>query len=87
MVDNASESSEERIADMERRVQRLERRPTAAQRSRGMLDGMVPPESRRHLRAASREQLMAVRSMLDHWIRRLSDDEAEAHGRERIRIE
>jgi hypothetical protein len=87
MDQNVLESSEERIADMERRVERLERGPSAIQRSRGMLSDVVPAESRRHMRAAGREQLMAVRSMLDHWIRRLDDDGDQPDGRERIRIE
>jgi len=87
MENDTGESTEERMADVERRVERLERRPTAVERSRGMLSDVVPADSRRHMRAAGREQLLAVRSMLDHWIRRLGDDVDQHPGRERIKIE
>jgi hypothetical protein len=46
-------------------------------RSRDATRASCPPETRRHLRAAGREQLLAVRSLLDYWIDRMGDtDEA-----------
>jgi len=41
---------------------------------------IVPNETRRHLRAAWRENLLAVRSMLDYWASRLDDDPASSSG-------
>jgi len=46
----------------------------------------VPPEARRHLRAAQKEQLLAARAFLDHWITRLEREPAP-RGRRRERIE
>jgi len=79
----------DRMTEMEQRVARLEGRPTATQRSRGVLGALFPPDSRRHLRAAGREQLLAARSMLDHWIDRLEGTQPEdpSQDRERIRID
>lgn len=79
----------DRIEDLERRLDDLERRPNVRERSRGALDMLVPTETRRHLRNASREQLLAVRSLLDFWIDQLVDgrDEEPDQGREQIRID
>ncbi len=60
----------------------------AMERSRAAGRAMVPEETRRHLRAAGREQLMAVRSLLDHWINGMRDDEPAAEAsRENIRVD
>ena len=51
---------------------------------------IVPAETRRHLRAAGRENLLAVRSLLDYWIARLRDDSQghePADTRESIRVD
>jgi hypothetical protein len=80
-----------RIDQLERRVDELEERRSTMDRSRAAMDSMVPPKTRQHLRAAGREQLLAVRSLLDHWIGRLRDDgeskEKQDAGRENIRID
>ena len=39
----------------------------------GLADG-VPSQTRNHMRAAWRENLLAVRSMIDFWADRLADD-------------
>jgi hypothetical protein len=36
-----------------------------------LMGSMLPPEARGHMRAARKEQLLAVRSFIDHWIERL----------------
>ena len=64
-----------RIAELEERLADLERRERVEKRMRGLLKELVPPEVRTHLKAARREQLMAARSMLDHWIDRLDTKE------------
>jgi hypothetical protein len=53
---------------------------------------MVPAETRRHIRAAWRENLLAVRSLIDFWASRLeegkgSDQSTTGNGRENIPIE
>lgn len=60
------------LRELERRLERLE----SGAAGRGMptrpsLGGLVPDDARVHMRAATREQLLAVRSLLDHWIDRL----------------
>lgn len=77
-----------RIAELEERLERLEERRSAAERSRSAMNTVVPSETRQHLRAAGREQLLAVRSLLDHWIGRLRDEpDKPDNPRENIRIE
>lgn len=77
-----------RIEQLERRLDSLEERRTPVERSRAAMTTLVPPETREHIRAAGREQLLAVRSLLDHWIARLRDEpEKPESGRENIRID
>lgn len=35
-----------------------------------VMSAMLPAEAREHLRTARREQLLAMRSLVDHWIER-----------------
>lgn len=70
-----------RLNDIERRMEELGRRESALEktmdkameRSRAAMGAIVPSETRRHLKAAWRENILAVRSMLDHWADRLDD--------------
>ena len=79
---------ESRVQQLERRVDDLEDRRSMRERSQTAMNTIVPPETRRHLRAAGREQLLAVRSLLDYWIGRLGDEpEKPESGRENIRID
>ena len=79
-----------RVDDLERRLDMMEDRQGALERSRQVMKAVVPAETRRHMRAAWRENLLAVRSLLDSWIDRLadgSDDDTESHDRESIPID
>jgi hypothetical protein len=85
-----------RLADIERRLEGLDKRQTntekALERSRAAMNSMIPPQTRVHMRAAGREQLMVVRSLLDYWIDRLGDkpsqkDDKPESGRENIPID
>ena len=81
----------DRTAELEARIAMLEERLAQREgRPRAVVDNAVrsvfPDEARRHMKAAWREQLMAVRSVLDHWIERQGGGE-KAKGRESIRIE
>jgi hypothetical protein len=78
----------DRMEELERRMEQLEDRRGAMERSRAAMKTVFPSETRRHMRAAGREQLLAVRTLLDHWIRRMDDDpEKPESGRENIRID
>jgi hypothetical protein len=73
---------------LEQRVEQLEWRRRASERSRALMDGVVPEETRTHLRAAGREQLLAVRSLLDYWIDKLDGQSGERRpDREKIPVE
>lgn len=78
----------ERLVELEQRVEQLEARRSPAERSRSAMNSMVPSETRQHLRAAGREQLLAVRSLLDYWIARLRDEpDKPDKTRENIKID
>ena len=78
-----------RINDLERRLGLVEVRQGAIERSREVMKVVVPAETRRHMRAAWRENLLAVRSLLDTWIDRLDEDRSDRadDGRESIPID
>jgi hypothetical protein len=75
----------DRAADLERRIAALERRTPRAmmEQSRSGLEeafwavmhSVFPDEARRHLRAATKEQLMAAKVYLDRWIAGLEEGE------------
>jgi hypothetical protein len=82
--------AELRIAELEERLARLEGAPGIRERSRDLMDRVIPPEASRHFRNAGREQLLGVRSIVDFWIRRIDDAEvrsSEDVGRQRIEID
>jgi hypothetical protein len=82
------EEQSDRIEKLEQRIDQLEWRRRASERSRAFMDSVVPEETRDHLRAAGREQLLAVRSLIDHWIGRLERRPTDGRGgREDIPID
>jgi hypothetical protein len=89
---------DQRMEDLERRLNELEGRSSAMERamdaamvrSKAAMSSIMPDETRKHMRAAWREQLLAVRSLLDHWANRMLDDSTPAKeppGRENIPID
>ncbi len=83
---------DDRLARLEQRFEELERRNSAMERamdkSRAAVDTMIPSQTRKHLKAAGREQLLAVRSLLDHWVDRLGEEPEKGNGgRENIPID
>ena len=84
---------DDRLARLEQRLEELDRRSNAMERamdkSRAAVDTMIPSETRKHLKAAGREQLLAMRSLLDYWVDRLGDkpEKDNGGGRENIRID
>jgi hypothetical protein len=83
-----SEDQSQRMQRLEQRVDQLEWRRRAGERSRAVMDSMVPEETRGHLRATGRESLLAVRSLLDYWIDKLDGPSGERRSeREKIPID
>lgn len=101
-MDQGREMDDDRLARLEQRLEDLDRRNTsleramdkAMDRSRAAMDTLMPSETRRHMRAAWRENLLAARSLIDFWADRLADDSdkrdasSSANGqRETIKID
>jgi hypothetical protein len=82
--------SNDRLAEMEARLERLEGTPGLRERGRSLMNRVMPPEASRHFRNAGREQLLGVRAIVDFWIARIDDAEsrsARSSERETIDIE
>jgi hypothetical protein len=79
---------EARVAELERKLRRTERRESMETAFWALMHNLFPDETRRHMKAAGREQLLAARSYLDHWIAKM--DERDGGGtaeREMIEVE
>jgi hypothetical protein len=80
----------DRTADLERRLAALERRTPRAMMEQGrsgleeafwaVVHTAFPEQARRHLRAATKEQLLAARVYLDRWIAGLEEPDARPEG-------
>ena len=93
-VDDRSRTDEleARIGDLERRLHASgggsSRREGIETAFWAVMRDLFPQETRTHMKAAGREQLMAARSYLDHWIKKLDEEKAAAPAeRERIAVE
>jgi hypothetical protein len=84
-------TTEDRVVDLEARLQRLEGAPGLRARGRSLMNRVMPPEASHHFRNAGREQLLGMRAIVDFWIARIDDAEARSasssHERETIDIE
>jgi hypothetical protein len=82
---------EDRLAYLEERLRDMEGAPGLRERGRHLMDRVMPPEASKHFRNAGREQLLGVRSIVDHWIRRLDEADTRADrrtgDRETIQVE
>ena len=93
MDDSRLDKLEQRMDELDQRSSAMERAmEKAMDRSRAAMNSMLPRETRRHLRAAGREQLLAVRSLLDYWVDKMGDKPARddgnaTSGRENIPID
>jgi hypothetical protein len=88
----------DRTAELEARIADLERRSTWRSTVDEGRSGMetafwalvhtiLPEEARKHLKAATREQLLAARVYVDKWIARLDEEEAaKESGRQHEKI-
>ncbi|HEV2009701.1 MAG TPA: hypothetical protein VGS17_01560 [Candidatus Limnocylindria bacterium] len=76
---------EARITELEARLARLERpADRLGDQIENVIRTVVPDETRTHMHAAWREQLLALRSFLDHWI---DADARDRPGARRERID
>lgn len=75
-----------RVEELEARLRQLEQRDRRMGPLRSLVRELVPADVRAHLRSARREQLLAFRSLLDHWIERTERTDAKDQ-RERITLE
>jgi hypothetical protein len=91
MTDRNREAElEQRIADLERRLGRYEGRSGPETAFWAIMHRIFPEDARRHMKVATREQLMAARSYLDRWIARLDESvggDRDAERRETIEVE
>ena len=74
-------SKDERLAELESRLAKLEGTPGLRERGRGVMARVMPAEAGEHFRNAGREQLLGVRSIVDFWIARLDEADSRAARR------
>jgi hypothetical protein len=78
---------EARISELERGQQRgSARRESVETAFWALMREVFPAQTRTHMKAAGREQLLAARSYLDHWIAKLDDEKKAAPAAEREEI-
>ena len=83
-----TEDLEARIGELERRMRGGDRRASMETAFWALMRDIFPEETRKHMKAAGREQLMAARSYLDHWIAKLDEQrDAAPPEREKIAVE
>ena len=88
MDEGRSSELEARIAGLEAKLRRSERRDSIETAFWALMHNVFPDETRRHMKAAGREQLLAARAYLDHWIGKMGESStAEAPEREKITVE
>jgi BMFP domain-containing protein YqiC len=77
-----------RLSILEERLAELEAREADVGSIESLVAHLVPSDVRSHLRAARKEQLLAARAMLDHWIARIDRAPDEPiRRRESIKLE
>jgi len=89
MDDRTTADMEARIADLEARLRGGDKRASVETAFWALMHNVFPDETRKHMKAAGREQLLAARTYLDHWIRKMDEaqDQNGAADRESIEVE
>ena len=89
MAESTSVELEARVEELERRLRRSDPRASMETAFWAVMHNVLPEETRRHVKAATREQLLAARAYLDHWIARMdaTAEAAEPALRETIAVE
>jgi hypothetical protein len=80
-------AGDDRVAELEARLDRLETGPGMRDRGRALVRKVMPMEASHHFRNAAREQLLGFRAIVDFWIKRVDDMDATAEDDDRMRIE
>ena len=80
-------AGDERMTELEARLDRLEGGPGMRDRGRALVRKVMPAEASHHFRNAIREQLLGFKSIVDFWIERVDEMEAKADDDDRTRIE
>jgi len=82
---------EARIDELERRLKRSDPRATVETAFWAVMHNVLPEETRRHMKAVGRKQVVGARNYLDRWIVRMdetaAEEEAAAAPRESIEVE
>ena len=75
-------SEADRIRELEERLEQLERELGRREGGgvAGLLESLLPGEVREHLRAAAREQMLAVSAYLNHMAGKASEAAEAAEG-------
>lgn len=76
---------EQRIKELEARLREMDEERLRI-RGRALVDELFPPESRKHMREAWKHNLLAVRSVLDHWIEKQDDNGSKSGTKRRESI-
>lgn len=88
MDDRRTEELETRISELESKLRRGERRESMETAFWALMHNVFPDETRKHMKAAGREQLLAARSYLDHWLAKIGESPAaDPQERETIEVE
>jgi hypothetical protein len=83
MDDARLERLEQRLDELDQRSSTMERAlETLLDRSRQAADMIVPRQTRSHLRAAGRENLLAIRSLIDFWANKMGEASGEGSDSE-----
>ena len=79
---------EARVKELEARLSEMEEE-RSRWRAGALMDELFPQESRKHMREAWKHNLLAVRSVLDHWIEKQDGDgkKSGTKRRESISVE
>ncbi|HEY8731776.1 MAG TPA: hypothetical protein VIN69_07340 [Candidatus Limnocylindria bacterium] len=78
---------EARITQLEATLREVEANQEDGRPLRSLIDRLFPADARTHLRAARKEQLLAMRSFLDHWIEKVDEDAETPRRRESISLD
>ena len=79
MTDQPRETDlEQRIRELEQRLSRYEGASGQETAFWALMHRIFPEDARKHMKVATREQLITARGYLDRWVARLDDAQAEA---------
>lgn len=78
MADQTHEDQlEQRIRDLEQRLSRYEGPSGPETAFWALVHRIFPEDARKHMKVATREQLIMARGYIDRWIARLDDAQVE----------